>query len=86
MLGHKQALMQSPWPKFDEQALQREQLEIVVQVNGKLRGRFMVPAAADKAEVERLALADENIQKHIAGLTVRKVVVIPGKLVNVVAN
>ena len=85
-LGHKQTLMQTPWPKFDEQALQRDQLEIVVQVNGKLRGRFMVPASADKAEVERLALADENIQKHIADLTVRKVVVIPGKLVNVVAN
>lgn len=85
-MGGQQTLLNSPWPNYAQEALQRAEVEMVVQVNGKLRGRFNVPATAGKDEVEELALADANIQKHIAGLTVRKVVVIPGKLVNVVAN
>ncbi len=85
-LGGREMLLHTAWPTYDEKALQRDEIEIVVQVNGKLRGRFKVPAQADRAEVEALALADESIKKHITGLTVRKVVVVPGKLVNVVAS
>jgi len=58
----------------------------VVQVNGKLRARLEVPAEADKSSVESLALAEENVQRHIEGKSVRKVIVVPGKLVNIVAN
>ena len=86
MLGGSGMLLYTAWPQSDESALERDEIEIVVQVNGKLRGRFRVPAKADKSEVEALALADENIKKHIDGLSVRKVIVVPGKLVNVVAS
>ncbi len=86
MLGGSGMLLYTAWPQYDESALERDEIEIVVQVNGKLRGRFRVPAKADKSEVEALALADENIKKHIEGLSVRKVIVVPGKLVNVVAS
>jgi leucyl-tRNA synthetase len=61
-------------------------LEIVVQVNGKLRGRIAVPAGAGEAQVRAAALADANVQKFIAAATIRKVIVVPGKLVNVVAS
>ena len=59
---------------------------VVIQVNGKLRGKIEVPADASREDVEKLALADEAVLRHTEGLTVRKVVVVPGKLVNVVAN
>ena len=61
-------------------------LTVALQVNGKLRGTVQIPAAADKAAMEQAALADSSVQRHIDGLTVRKVVVVPGKLVNIVAN
>lgn len=61
-------------------------LTVVIQINGKLRGKIEVPASSSKEEVEQLALTEQNIVRHLEGLTVRKVVVIPGKLVNVVAN
>ncbi len=86
ILGGSGMLLYTAWPQYDESALERDEIEVVVQVNGKLRGRFRVPAKADKSEVEALALADENIKKHIEGLAVRKVIVVPGKLVNVVAS
>ena len=79
-------LSDEPWPVYAEDALARDEVEIVVQVNGKLRGKIIMPAGADKAETEKAALEESNVAKHISGLTVRKVVVIPGKLVNVVAN
>ena len=75
-----------PWPVYAEDALIREEVEIVIQVNGKLRGKITMSADAGKDEVEKATLAEANVVKHIAGLTLRKVVVIPGKLVNVVAN
>ena len=78
------AVIDAPWPKPDDAALKQESLEIVVQVNGKLRGRVTVPVAAGEAQVRELALADENVQRHIAGKAVRKTIVVPGKLVNVV--
>ena len=86
MLGHEGLLMQQPWPQHDEAALQRDSIELVIQVNGKLRGRIAVSADATRESCEEMALADDNVQRHTDGLTVRKVIVVPGKLVNIVAN
>lgn len=86
-IGGTAMLLDAPWPTFDEKALVRDEVEIVLQVNGKVRGKLLVPAGeTDKKNLEALALADVNVGKHTAGLTVRKVIVIPGKLVNVVAG
>ena len=83
-LGHNEALIDAPWPRPDESALVRDQIELVVQVNGKLRGRVTVPADAAEDKVRELALADEGVQKHIAGKAVKKAIVVPNKLVNIV--
>ena len=64
----------------------KDQVELVVQVNGKLRGKVSVPADAGKDQIESLALQDENVQRHIEGKTVRKVIVVPGRLVNIVVG
>ncbi len=85
-LGGKNELYDTLWPIYDESALKRSEIELVIQVNGKLRARITVPADAGAADLENLALNNEHVQKHITGLTVRKVLVVPGKLVNVVAN
>ena len=85
-LEGKGVLYDAPWPVYEEKALKRNEIELVIQVNGKLRARITTPADADAASLEAMALADEHVKKHIAGLTVRKVLVVPGKLVNVVAN
>ncbi len=73
-------------PEWKEDALKRDTVVIALQVNGKLRGTIEAPASASKADLEALALADPAVQKHTGGKTVRKVIVVPGKLVNVVAN
>lgn len=75
-----------PWPEFDEKFLVEDEVEVVVQVNGKLRDRIRVPAGSAQEFCQEKALASENVKKFIEGLTVRKVIVVPGKLVNVVAN
>jgi leucyl-tRNA synthetase len=85
-LGNSEAIIDASWPDFDESALQQSTLTIVAQVNGKLRAKLELPSNCSKEELEAAALADENIEKHIAGLTIRKVIVIPGRLVNIVAN
>ena len=85
-LGHPETFVESlPFPKADPAALEREALTLAVQVNGKLRGQIEVPVAASKEEAERTAMADANVQRFLAGLTVRKVIVVPGKIVNIVA-
>lgn len=81
-----QALHGSGFLVVDENALVKDELTYVVQVNGKLRGKVMVAASASKEEIEALALADENVQRFTTDLTVRKVIVVPNKLVNIVAN
>jgi leucyl-tRNA synthetase len=84
-LGHKDALIDHPWPHADAQALVQDRIEVVVQVNGKLRSKVEVGASASKDEISAAALADATIQKWIEGKQVRKVIVPPGnKLVNVV--
>jgi len=83
-LGHKEAVLDAPWPRPDERALAREVMELVVQVNGKLRGHVVVPVSAERREIEAAALGNENVARFLAGKTVRKVIVVPGKLVNIV--
>jgi leucyl-tRNA synthetase len=84
VLGHEAALVDENWPAFDDSALLQDMIEIVVQVNGKLRGRIRVATDTDKETVATLALADENVQRFTAGKEVRKTIVVPGRLVNVV--
>lgn len=74
------------WPECDEEALKVDNVEIVLQVNGKVRGRLTVPAEATKEELEKIAMADTNVQAHIGDATVRKVICVPGRLVNIVAK
>ena len=74
------------WPECDEEALKVDNVEIVLQVNGKVRGRLTVPSEATKEELEKIAMADANVQAHIGDVTVRKVICVPGRLVNIVAK
>ena len=83
-LGHQTALIDVPWPKVDGNALEKDLVEVVVQVNGKLRGRISVAADADGDSVAELALDDPNVKRFIAGKEVRKTIVVPGRLVNIV--
>ncbi|RAW08736.1 leucine--tRNA ligase [Halomonas elongata] len=85
-LGHDEPAIDARWPALDESALARDTIELVAQVNGKLRARLEVPADADKAAIEAQAMATENVQRHIEGKTIRKVIVVPGKLVNIVVG
>jgi leucyl-tRNA synthetase len=83
-LGHESALIDQRWPPVDDSALQLDLVEMVVQVNGKLRGRIDVAPDADRNTIEAQALADENVIRFIDGNTVRKIIVVPGRLVNIV--
>jgi leucyl-tRNA synthetase len=84
-LGHERALIDEPWTPVDEDALEQSAVEIVVQVNGKLRGRITVPVDACEEAVREAALADPHVRKFVGQASVRKVIIVPGKLVNVVA-
>jgi leucyl-tRNA synthetase len=83
-LGYVKPLVNSGWPIWDDAALVTDTLLIVVQVNGKVRGKVTVPADADKAAIEAAALTDANVARFIDGSVVRKVIVVPGRLVNIV--
>ncbi|MGE6660477.1 leucine--tRNA ligase [Pseudomonas sp. NPDC077408] len=85
-LGNSGSIIDAQWPAVDESALVQDSLTLVVQVNGKLRGQIEVPASATREEVEATARANENVVRFTEGLTIRKVIVVPGKLVNIVAN
>ncbi|RKZ41731.1 MAG: leucine--tRNA ligase [Gammaproteobacteria bacterium] len=83
-LGHSGSIMESAWPQVDKSALTRDEIEMVVQVNGKLRGHITISAAADKQTIEKTALNEPKVQRFITGKTIKKVIVVPKKLVNVV--
>jgi leucyl-tRNA synthetase len=83
-LGHREALIDVSWPQPDAQALVQDVIELVVQVNGKLRGRISAAVGADAEAIKTIALADENVSKWVEGKAIKKVIVVPGKLVNVV--
>ncbi len=84
--GNDDLVVDAAWPEVDEKALEKDSILLVVQVNGKVRAKLEAPASAGKDELEAMAMADEAVQKQIEGKTVRKVIVVPGKLVNIVAN
>jgi leucyl-tRNA synthetase len=86
MLGQTTELLRAPWPKYDPELAKEEELEIAVQVNGKIKARITVPADADEATVRSLALADEKVKAAIEGKDVVKVLVVPGRLVNIVVK
>jgi leucyl-tRNA synthetase len=84
-LGHGGSILKAAWPEADPAAMQADMVEIVVQVNGRVRDRLNVPAKASQADIEALARASEGVKRHLEGKPIRKVVVVPGKLVNIVA-
>lgn len=86
LLGHEDSITYATWPEYDERKLTEDTVEIVLQVMGKVRSKVSVPVDATKEELEKIALADEKINEWIEGKTVRKVIAVPGKLVNIVAN
>lgn len=86
MLGHDSTLTYAEWPKYDESLLEENEVEIVVQINGKIKARLAVDASMDKETLEKLVLENEEVQAQLEGKTVRKIVAVPGKLVNIVAN
>ena len=85
-LGHQQSLAYAPWPAYDAALLVEDSVTIVVQINGKVRDRIAVPATATAAELEQFALANLRVRDGLAGKTPKKVIVVPGKLVNIVAG
>jgi leucyl-tRNA synthetase len=85
-LGYGEDILQAGWPAVDEDALVSATIDYVVQVNGKMRGKIEIAADAARDAIEQAALANENVQRFTDGLTVRKVIVVPNKLVNVVAK
>jgi leucyl-tRNA synthetase len=83
-LGFGDDILKAPWPEPDPKALEQDEIELVLQVNGKLRGHMRAPKAAGRGELEQLALAHDAVTRFTDGQTVKKVVVVPGRLVNVV--
>ena len=83
-LGHEGDIVVAKWPEVDESALVQDCLEMVIQVNGKLRSKLSVQVSASNDEIEKMALADDKIQSYIDGKTIRKVIVVPKKLINIV--
>lgn len=86
ILKQNEELIYSDWPIFNENYLKVDEVEMVIQVNGKLRGRFMMDVNVSQEEAKKMALENPNVIKHLEGLTVRKVIVVPSKLINIVAN
>jgi leucyl-tRNA synthetase len=85
-LGHNTTITYEAWPAFDNAKLVENEVEIVVQVNGKVRAKILVAKDVTKEQLEPLALEDDRVKEHIEGKTIRKVIAVPGKLVNIVAN
>jgi leucyl-tRNA synthetase len=83
-IGEKESILKEPWPVWDEEIAKEEEIELVVQINGKLRGKIMIPAGLDDDAVKEKAFSDPKIQEQIRGKTLKKIVVVKGKLVNMV--
>ncbi|MCS0671158.1 leucine--tRNA ligase [Cytobacillus firmus] len=85
-LGHGESIAYEAWPAYDEAKMTDDEVEIVIQINGKVKAKLMVPADAKKDLLEQIAMGDDKVKEQIDGKTVRKVIAVPGKLVNIVAN
>jgi leucyl-tRNA synthetase len=86
VLGHKETLAYETWPKFDLEQMKEDQVEILVQINGKARVRIMAAPGLGQEELQRLALEDAKVKEQTSGKTIRKVIVVPGKMVNIVVG
>ncbi len=86
MTGHQGTTYKAEWPKFDQQIAANQEITLVVQINGKLRDRITVPADISDEELKKTALNSEKVKEHLVNVNVKKVVVIPKKLVNIVAG
>jgi leucyl-tRNA synthetase len=84
VLGHTESLAYAPWPTYDPALLRDEEIEVPVQINGRVRGRIVVPADSDRGDLEQAAWSDQRIAALLRGKALRKIVVVPGKLVNFV--
>jgi leucyl-tRNA synthetase len=84
--GRTGPVFKQPWPAFDAELAREEGADVVIQVNGKLRGRLFAPFGTSREELERLALADEKVKSHIAGKQIVKLIVVPDKLINFVVK
>jgi leucyl-tRNA synthetase len=85
-LGYGDEILDAGWPSVDEAALVKDEIELVVQVNGKLRGQIRVPADSSREAIEQAARDDANVQRFTTDKVVRKVIVVPGRLVNLVVT
>ncbi|MEH7389055.1 leucine--tRNA ligase [Bacillus sp. JJ1474] len=85
-LGHSETIAYEAWPAFDEAKLVDDEVEIVIQINGKVKAKLLVPSDAQKDALEKIAMDDQTVKEQIDGKTIRKVIAVPGKLVNIVAN
>ena len=85
-LGHSDTISYEAWPAYDEGKLKDDEIEIVIQINGKVKTKLMVPADVTKDILEQMAMDDDKVKAQIDGKTIRKVIAVPGKLVNIVAN
>jgi leucyl-tRNA synthetase len=86
ILGKESVLMDESWPEMDEAALEQSKIQMMIQINGKLRGKVDVAVDADEADIKALAMENENVKGFLEDLTVRKVIVVKGRLINIVAN
>ena len=85
-LGHENTISYEAWPTFDETKLVDDEVEIVVQINGKVRAKMTIARNSTREQLEEIAVGDEKVKEFIEGKTIRKVIAVPGKLVNIVAN
>ncbi|MEN9828000.1 MAG: leuS [Bacteroidota bacterium] len=85
-MGHEGSIIKASWPTYDESKMQQSTVEIVLQVNSKIRSRVTVSTDATEDELKEIALNDEYVKKNLEGLTIRKSIIVPGKLVNFIAN
>jgi len=83
-LGYEGSLFTQSWAEVDEEALVEETITMVVQVNGRVRGRILVPVGADEELIKQLALQESNVRAHIEGKEIKRIIVVPGKIVNIV--
>jgi len=83
-VGHDESVLKTPWPQYDEEAIVEEEVIVVVQVNGKLRDRLLIPVSAEEKKVKEMALASPKVRRHIEGKEIRKTIFVPKKLVNIV--
>jgi len=86
VLGHAESLAYASWPTFDDRFTREDTVEVPVQINGRVRGHLVVPAAANRDELEQIALGDLRVQKYVAGASIKRVVVVPGRLINIVVG